>query len=245
MATWKASRIAADAVNNIQVDAGVFLSEFDVTSPTEFADSAILCTTTGDPSITCAPQTSDFFEDVNGAPNNTKQGKRITGWDCNMSVQSLDFDADRLAFYLGTSKATTDGLGVTPNAQYSDSDFKTIWWLGDMADPEKLFVIKMENSLNTGGISFSATKNGKGKQSLTITAHTDAADVEKVPMSFYILDKSGDAPTEYTYTAVSPTGEENPKEEGWYVLSGDKYVLTNDTEVDTNKTYYERAEASI
>lgn len=241
MATWKASRVNPNSLNNIQVDAGVFLNEFDVTNPTQFADESILCTTTGDPSINCVPQTSDFFEDVNGMPNSTKQGKRITGWDCNMSVQSLDFDESKLAFYLGASKVTEDG-GITPKAQYDDSDFKTIYFLGDMADPTKLFVVKMENALNTAGLAFSATKNGKGKTSLTVTAHTDANDVEKVPMTFYILEKQGEDPTEYTYTSVSPVGTENPKEEGWFVLSGNNYILTTDTVVDSNKTYYERDE---
>lgn len=242
MATWKASRVNPDSLNNIQVDAGVFLSNYDVTNPTLFDDDDILCTTTGDPSINCVPQTSDFYEDVNGLPNSTKQGKRITGWDCNMSVQSLDFDESKLAFYLGASKVTEDG-GITPKPQYDDSDFKTIYFLGDMADPSKLFVVKMENALNTAGLAFSATKNGKGKTSLTVTAHTDASDVEKVPMTFYILEKVDDEAPEYTYTVISPVGTENPKEEGWYILSGDSYVLTRDTEVDSNKTYYERGEA--
>lgn len=242
MATWKASRVNPDSLNNIQVDAGVFLSTFDVTNPTLFDDNDILCTTTGDPAINCVPQTSDFYEDVNGLPNSTKQGKRITGWDCNMSVQSLDFDGSKMAFYLGASQTTSDG-GITPKPQYSDSDFKTIYFLGDMADPEKLFVVKMDNALNTAGLAFSATKNGKGKTSLTVTAHTDANDIEKVPMTFYFLEKSGEDPTEYTYTVVSPVGTENPKEEGWYVLNGNNYILSTDTTVDSNKTYYEKEES--
>lgn len=43
-----------------------------------------------------------------------------------------------------------------------------------------------------------------------------------------------------TYTAVTPVGTENPAEEGWYVLSGDIYVGTTDTEVDENKTYFSK-----
>lgn len=242
---WKASRISADAVNNIQVDAGVLLSSFDVTNPANYDDDDILCTTTGDPSINCVPTTEDFFSDVNGAPNNTKQGKRITGWDCNMSHNSLDFDESRLGFYLGASKATADGLGVTPKSQYADADFKDIYFLGDMVDEDKLFVVKMENALNTAGLAFSATKNGKGKTNLTITAHTDASDVDKVPMSFYILEKVDDDQTEYTYEEVTPVGTENPKNLGWYVLSGDRYILTQDTAVDENKTYYTRESASV
>lgn len=238
--TWKASRIDAEAANRIQVDAGVFLKDYDVTNPARFLDSDILCTTTGDPAINCVPTFADFFEDVNGVQNNTWQGKRITGWDCNMSVQSLDFDNSRLKFYLGASKVLADG-GIKPKMLLDQTDFKTIYFLGDMADPTKLFVVKMDNAMNTAGLAFSATKNGKGKQSLTVTAHADASDPEDVPMTFYILEKvDADAPT-YIYTAVSPVGTENPKEEGWYVLVGDMYMLTRDTEVDENVTYYERS----
>jgi hypothetical protein len=40
-----------------------------------------------------------------------------------------------------------------------------------------------------------------------------------------------------TYTAVAnPTG--NPSEQGWYEKNGDVYSLTEDTEVESGKTYY-------
>lgn len=44
----------------------------------------------------------------------------------------------------------------------------------------------------------------------------------------------------YTYTAVTPTGTENPSQEGWYEMSGSDYTLSTDTTVDSSKTYYER-----
>ena len=46
--------------------------------------------------------------------------------------------------------------------------------------------------------------------------------------------------TTYTYDAVTPTGEENPSEEGWYELVSGEYVPTSDQTVDNQKTYYER-----
>ena len=240
--SWKASRIAENAINNIQVDAGVILkgTGFNPADPKLFNDSDILLTTTGSPTINCTPTTEDFFADVNGAPNDSKEGKRATGWTCNVGGTAIDFDATRLAYYIGSTKATTNGLGIQPKFQYDPSDFKDIWALFDMADPTKLFAVKIKNALNTGGLAFSATKNGKGQTSFTFTGHASASNPEEVPMEFYFLTKSDDDQTEYTYTAVSPVGTENPKTEGWYILSGDNYVLTNDTEVDSNKTYYER-----
>lgn len=41
------------------------------------------------------------------------------------------------------------------------------------------------------------------------------------------------------YTAVTPVGNENPQEEGWYEESGGVYTPTFDTTVVGGKTYYE------
>ena len=42
------------------------------------------------------------------------------------------------------------------------------------------------------------------------------------------------------YTAVTPVGSENPTTEGWYEKSGNTYVLSTDTTVDAQKTYYSK-----
>ena len=245
MATWKASRVSADQINDIQVDGGVLLkgTGFNPADPKLFNEADILLVMTGSPAINCVPSTEDFYADVIGVPNNSKEGKRVTGWDASIGGTALNFDQSAMAMYLGSSKATADGLGITPKYQYDQADFKDIWALFDMADPSKLFAVRVRDALNTAGLAFSTSKNGKGQTNFTMTGHTSANDPESVPMDFYFLEKSDDAPTEYTYTAVSPVGTENPKEEGWYVLSGDRYVLTQDEEVDSNKTYYERSES--
>lgn len=41
-----------------------------------------------------------------------------------------------------------------------------------------------------------------------------------------------------TFDTVTPEGNENPATEGWYELVDGKYVLSADTEVDNEKTYY-------
>lgn len=47
-----------------------------------------------------------------------------------------------------------------------------------------------------------------------------------------------------TYSAVTPVGTENPKEEGWYEYDSvtQEYTLTEDETVDGTKTYYEYVE---
>ena len=240
MTMWKATTVSPEAAANMQVDAGLLLNNFDVTNPVAPADEDIICATTGDITPSCVPETTDFFDDVNNAPKNTKEGKRITGWNCSFGCTCLEITEDTLKLALGAAGVSADGLGIAPRSQFIADDFKGIYWIGDMVDEDALFCIVMDNTVSTGGVSFTSTKNGKGKLALTLTPHATLADIEKVPMTFYKLEKvDEDAPT-YTYTAVSPTGEENPNQEGWYILSGDRYILTQDTTVDSNKTYYER-----
>ena len=45
----------------------------------------------------------------------------------------------------------------------------------------------------------------------------------------------------YTFSVATPTGDENPAEEGWYEISEGKYVLTSDTAIEIGKTYYQRS----
>lgn len=185
---WSATKITADAAEKMQVNAGLLLNNFDVTNPVEPVDADIVCETTGDFSITCTPETQDFFEDVNNAPTNTLEGKRIIGWECGLGVTALSITEETLALSLGAYVETEDG-GVRPRKTYNVEDFKGLYWIGDMIDENKLFVVVMDNTVSTGGLSFTSTNNGKGGLALTLTPHVSAKELDKVPMAFYILEK--------------------------------------------------------
>ena len=187
---WKATRITADAAQHMQTNAGLLLNKFNVTNPVEPADADIVCETTGDYSITCTPNTDDFFSDVNNAVVNTMEGKRIIGWNCGLSITALSISEETLLLSLGAADVGTDG-GVNPRGQYKSEDFKSLYWIGDMIDENKLFAVVMDNTVSTGGLSFTSTNNGKGKLGLTLTPHASLEDQEKIPMAFYILEKVG------------------------------------------------------
>ena len=53
--------------------------------------------------------------------------------------------------------------------------------------------------------------------------------------------KSEETEPVYVYTEVTPEAGDNPATEGWYELNNEEYVLTEDTEVDEEKTYYTRS----
>ena len=185
---WSATKISAEAAKKMQVNAGLLLNTFDITNPVEPQDEDIVCETTGDYSITCVPETQDFYEGVNNAPNNTKEGKRITGWNCGLSITAISISEDMIKLALGASVVEDDGA-IRASTQYKSEDFKSLYWIGDMVDENKLFVVAMDDTVSTGGLSFTATNNGKGNLSLELTPHSTIEDTEKVPMAFYILEK--------------------------------------------------------
>ena len=185
---WRATKISADAANKMQINAGLLLNVFDIKNPVEPSDEAIVTETTGNFSITCTPETTDFFEDVNNAPKNTMEGKRITGWTCGLSVTALSVTEEMIKTALGAFEVDDDG-GIRPRSTYKVDDFKSLYWIGDMIDEDKLFVVAMDNTVSTAGLSFTATNNGKGGIALTLTPHTSIAEQHKVPMAFYILEK--------------------------------------------------------
>ena len=185
---WKATRVSADFANNIGMEAGILVGKFNVANPVKPKDEDIICTTTGNFSITCVAETSDFFEDVNNMPNNTKQGKRITGWNCGLTVSAIDITEKLLLRALGAAEVGVDG-GVHPRTQYEMKDFKELYWMGDMTDDNKVFVVAMNDTVSTGGVSFTSSKNNKDTISLEFTAHASIEHFDVVPMAFYILEK--------------------------------------------------------
>ena len=237
---WRATKITADAASKMQMNSGLLLNRFDITNPVAPLDADIICDTTGDYNITCQPETQDFFEDVNNAYINMKEGKQITGWNCGLTITSLTMTEEALQFALGAADVQLDG-GIRGRMLYRDNDFQSIYWIGDMFDEDKLLAVVMDNTVSTGGVSLTTRNKGKGGLQLELTPHGSLADPEKVPMAFYLLEKVEGTATAYTYTAVTPASDDNPASEGWYVLIGDGYRLTTDTAVDSNVTYYERS----
>ena len=181
-----ATKIPQNTFEGLQDDAGVLLTTFDPADPT-ITDAAIICATTGGITVSCVPTYSDYGEDVDNCPNNTKELKRIDGWDCKISTTGLGTSLENIQIALGAADITTSSQKVTPRRQLSQGDFSTVWWVGDRADGG-LVAVKLLNALSTGGFSLKTTKNGKGQIDIELTGHVSINDQDTVPMEFYSLD---------------------------------------------------------
>lgn len=188
------NKVASDAFETLQLDAGVLLSSYDLAAPyTAPTDANIIATTTGGISVTCVPTYSDFGADVDNVPNNMMEFKHLDGWDCGMSFSSIKFNAANIAWSLGaadTANATTPtgAKKITPRRDLAQTDFKDIWWVGDKADGG-VVAIKMMNALSTGGLNIQTTKNGKGTNAITLTGHVSIDAQDTMPMEIYDIPK--------------------------------------------------------
>lgn len=182
------TRVSSDAFDELQLDAGVLLSTFDLENPyTVPDDDDIIATTSGGINPTCVPTYSDFGEDVDNVPNNMMEFKHLDYWECAMAFTSLKFNADNTKLSLGAADVSdvTGGIKkIVPRRNLQLSDFSDLWWVGDKANGGA-FAIRLINGLSTGGLSIQSTKNGKGTSSITITGHVSLAHQDIMPMEFY------------------------------------------------------------
>lgn len=178
------TKIPQTAFEEMQLDAGILLTSFNPSEPS-VTDANIVCATTGGINAVCTPTFEDIAEDVDNAPNNLKEYKKLTGWDCRLSTTALGTSPALIKKALGAADITN--TKITPRRDLEQTDFADLWWVGDRADGGFL-AIKLINALSTGGFTLQTTKNGKGQISVEFTGHVSSSAQDTMPMEFYSVD---------------------------------------------------------
>lgn len=182
------TRIADDAFDALQVNAGVLLTNFDPSNPyVTPASEDILATTTGGVNPTCTPTYSDYGEDVDNVPNNMMEFKHLDGWEAKMAFSSIKFNAANTKWGLGAADTELMSNGVTvvrPRRDVLQTDFKDLWWVGDKANGGA-YAIRLLNALSTSGLNIQSSKNGKGTNQIEVTGHVSINAQDVMPMEFY------------------------------------------------------------
>ena len=194
------TKIPQNTFDALQVDAGVLLKTFNPAEPA-ITDEAIITATTGGIKIDCTPTYSDWGEDVDNCPNNVKELKKLDGWDNKVSTTAIGTSAELIKLSLGA--ADMENGKVTPRANLEQTDFSTIWWVGDKADGG-FVAVKLFNALSTAGFSLQTAKNGKGKLSLELKGHVSLTAQDVVPMEFYSIDAETSDTTSGTTPGTTP-----------------------------------------
>lgn len=185
------NQVTSDELDHIQINAGMLLNTFDPDSPAAPTAANIISATTGGITASCIPTFEDFGADIDNCPNNTREMKRITGYDCTLAATLLDMTEDTFKLSIGAAiknAATTEHpASVEPRAQVAVQDFQDIWFVSEKVN-SKIIVIQLENALSTGGFVYKTQKNGKGQLTVTWTGHIAISNPDSIPMKFYICD---------------------------------------------------------
>ena len=184
----KFTRIPETAFEKLQLNAGILLSEFD-TSTMEVNGAALLGATSGGVNFTATPTYSDYGEDIDNAPVNVLELKRLDNWEVKMSGNFITFDVATAARLVGA--ADFSGNKVTPRNDLKASDFADLWWVGDYSDQNNetdggFVAIHMMNALSTGGFSIQSKNRGKGQFAFEFTGHYSIENQNVVPFEVYV-----------------------------------------------------------
>lgn len=203
----KFTKIPENTFKTLQIEAGVIASAFNP-DMAELDAKNIICATTGGITVAATPTFSDYGADVDNCPNNMMELKHLDSWEVSIQFTSLGTSPELLAMALGC--ADVNGNKITPRAALNQSDFKSIWWIGDKANGG-MVAAHLFNALSTAGLSLKTTKAGKGQISVTMTGHVSIDNQDVVPIEFYSTDPPAESGTE---TVSGLSGELGYEENG-------------------------------
>ena len=193
----KFTKIPDTAFDEIQLNAGVLSTTFTPSSG-EIGD--ILAATSGGISFEATPTYTDFGEDIDNCPKNTKELKKLDSWEVKMSGSFVTVTATSAEMMVGAADTAKEATAdkITPRNDVLDTDFGDIWLVGDYSskngDTNGGFVaIHMLNALSTGGFKLQTADKNKGTLSFEFTGHYSIEGQSTVPFEIYIKKGADEA----------------------------------------------------
>lgn len=190
----KFTKIPENTFKNIQLNAGVLAKSF---TPASGEISDILGATSGGVEFEATPSFTDYGDDIDNCPKNTKELKKLDSWEVKMSGTFITVTADLAKKLIAAADADAeDATHIVPRNDIAQSDFEDVWWVGDYSDENGAknggyCAIHLLNGLSTGGFKLTSDDRSKGTFDFEFTGHYSINEQDKVPFEVYI--KAGTA----------------------------------------------------
>ena len=187
------TKIPSTTFQTLQLNAGILLDNFDPTASEIPSGARILGATTGGINFTASPTFTDFGEDIDNCPKNTKELMRLDTYEVTMSGTFASADSATFKMLNAMAdKTTTSGVDkIVPRTELVTADFQTVWWVGDYSDVNTgtgagFLAIKLMNALSTGGFQIQSGDKAKGNFAFTFTGHFSNDAQDTVPYEIYV-----------------------------------------------------------
>lgn len=190
----KYTQIPADTFKQIQLNAGILVEDF---KPATGVITNIIGATSGGVTFEATPTYTDYGEDIDNCPKNTKELKRLDSWEAKLSGTFITMTAEMVSRLIASADIdTADETHIVPRNDVAQTDFKDIWWVGDYSENNGennggFCAIHLMNSLSTGGFKIVATEKAKGTFDFEFAGHYSIDEQDTVPFEVYV--KAGTA----------------------------------------------------
>lgn len=198
----KFTRIPETAFKNLQLNAGILLRQF-TPSTAQITETDLLGATTGGVAFTATPTYTDYGEDIDNAPVNVLELKRLDSWAVTLSGTFITLTPALAKLLVGAADVDSgDDTKIVPRNDVKSTDFQDIWWVGDYSEINEdgsesgkagFVAIHMLNGLSTGGFQLQSNNRGKGNFAFEFTGHYSIDAQDTVPFEVYVSEGSADA----------------------------------------------------
>lgn len=183
--------LRASTFENLQLNAGMFLANFDYSTATDAATlgallkterektsgSALIGATRGGGTFVCTPNTRSIEAD--GKREEWKGSSVNDGWTIKLTTTLLEINATNLKRSFGTADVTDTEkkhtIKIRTDIKAADY-IESLVWVGDTSKGYVLIAIK--NALNTAGATLTWTDKGEGTIPVEFTAHQDGLETD-------------------------------------------------------------------
>lgn len=196
------SPIRSETFQNLQLNAGIFIKDFDYSSTADASalKTAIAAAITAGTDILGATRGGGTFTatreirtpEVDGMRYGFKGSDFVDSVDAFLSTTLIEVTPDSVAACLGNATSTTSGKKTTikMHTAIEDGDYLTnICWIGDLADG-RLVLICLKNALNTADFTLTFTDKGEGTLAAEFHARqAEVNDYDYAPFEIVFFDK--------------------------------------------------------
>jgi hypothetical protein len=176
------NKIPVNTFDTMEIGAGMLLREFNPTTK-EYAEEDIFAATTGGLNFKDEVKFEDWGEDVDNAPTNTKELKRLKGRTVSMSGTFVSVTKRLMKDLIAT--ADIDGAKIVPRDVLKDTDFFDFWGVFEYGKTGSI-AIHVMNALSNDGFELKTENKGKGQFPFNFMAHSTIEDTSIVPYEIYL-----------------------------------------------------------
>ena len=188
--------LSANTPKRIQVNAGLFIQDFDIPDTVTDADAfktlltttvaartGVLGATRGGGTFVATPEVRELEAD--GKRYRTKGLTKIDSWDIRLTGTLIEAFQDNFKRGLITADVATSGSvdTLTLRTAIADADYiDKLSWISLMGDGTYM-VIEVENVINLDGLTFTFADKNEGTIPFNFAAHhSDIVDQDEAPV---------------------------------------------------------------